>query len=374
MGTALTGLEIKDTYDGLIKTTDNGPLSGTLKALSDGLGNDSTLSLSTTAASIAGTLAVTGNATFDTSTLFVDATNDRVGIGTGSPNRALSINGILGVAAATANTQQLLLSVDAAASYISSSYFGSSSYVPMFLEAGGAVRLAITTAGNVGIGTSTPATFGLLGIQATNAATKSAIGIGVGANGSNASPYTTAMIEAFSTGGTVPCGMYSINTYNDNTRNEISFRTTSTGGTTAERVRITADGLTFNGDTAAANALDDYEEGTWTPTFVGCTFTGTNVAKYTKIGNVVNVQLSFINQTIASASGAASITGLPFTASGFHAGSTNYADAFSTTDTSVRVGQGTNALIFNQNTSASDAVFNNGTTNRSLILSITYFV
>ena len=32
----------------------------------------------------------------------------------------------------------------------------------------------------------------------------------------------------------------------------------------AERVRVTDNGLTFNGDTAAANALDDYEEGTWT--------------------------------------------------------------------------------------------------------------
>jgi len=33
-------------------------------------------------------------------------------------------------------------------------------------------------------------------------------------------------------------------------------------------VSIDADGLKFNGDTAAANALDDYEEGTWTPTIV----------------------------------------------------------------------------------------------------------
>ena len=31
----------------------------------------------------------------------------------------------------------------------------------------------------------------------------------------------------------------------------------------------TGGGITFNGDTAAANALDDYEEGTWTPSFLG---------------------------------------------------------------------------------------------------------
>ena len=34
---------------------------------------------------------------------------------------------------------------------------------------------------------------------------------------------------------------------------------------TSEKVRVNTHGLTFNGDTAAANALDDYEEGTWTP-------------------------------------------------------------------------------------------------------------
>ena len=33
-----------------------------------------------------------------------------------------------------------------------------------------------------------------------------------------------------------------------------------------ERVRVTSlGGIAFNGDTAQANALDDYEEGTWTP-------------------------------------------------------------------------------------------------------------
>ena len=42
----------------------------------------------------------------------------------------------------------------------------------------------------------------------------------------------------------------------------------ATGQTPAERVRIRNDGgITFNGDTAAANALDDYEDGTWTPVF-----------------------------------------------------------------------------------------------------------
>lgn len=52
MGDTLTGLTIQDTYDALIKVTDNGPLSATAKVLTDGLGNDSALSLSTTAVGV----------------------------------------------------------------------------------------------------------------------------------------------------------------------------------------------------------------------------------------------------------------------------------------------------------------------------------
>ena len=58
-----------------------------------------------------------------------------------------------------------------------------------------------------------------------------------------------------------------------------------------ERVRIQAEGLTFNGDTAAANALDDYEEGTWTPALTSGFFSGetytTQSGTYVKIGNQV---------------------------------------------------------------------------------------
>ena len=52
-------------------------------------------------------------------------------------------------------------------------------------------------------------------------------------------------------------------------------------------------GLLFNGDTAAANALDDYEAGTWTPTVegdaTGVLAAPTNSCYYTKIGNTVHI-------------------------------------------------------------------------------------
>ena len=73
-----------------------------------------------------------------------------------------------------------------------------------------------------------------------------------------------------------------------------------------------------------ANTLDDYEEGTWTPTpdgnftYTDSVFTG----NYTKIGRLVNVNMRIVTTTgnVAWISGA-SVTGLPFTAATNRAGS-----------------------------------------------------
>ncbi len=230
MGTTLTGTTPQDTYDSLIKVTDNGPLTGSLKTLTDGLGNDSSLSLSTSAASIAGTLAVSGNAAFDTNVLFVDAANNRVGIGTVVPDVKLSVIGPSG--------------------------------------------------GNAIYWSDLANNSGYLGIRGGAVAS-------VGAD------------------------------------NNLVFETAST-----ERMRVTTDayvrlsastgGIQFNGDTAAANALDDYEEGTFT---VGVSFGGAsvgvttsiNAGKYTKIGRQVTVNGYIQLTSKGSSTGDARITGLPFT-------------------------------------------------------------
>ena len=49
----------------------------------------------------------------------------------------------------------------------------------------------------------------------------------------------------------------------------------------------------YLGGTGAANKLDDYEEGTWTPTSSVVTSLGINFAKYTKIGSQVTVLCQF---------------------------------------------------------------------------------
>jgi hypothetical protein len=105
------------------------------------------------------------------------------------------------------------------------------------------------------------------------------------------------------------------------------FSTTSDGANSpTERMRITSDayvrlaagtgGIQFNGDTAAANALDDYEEGSWTATLSGLTNTSAEFSyfKYTKIGNRVHLQGRFLGQGAAASTGAVTITGVPFTA------------------------------------------------------------
>ena len=84
-----------------------------------------------------------------------------------------------------------------------------------------------------------------------------------------------------------------------------------------ERMRIlSGGGLTFNGDTAAANALDDYEEGTWTPTVSSDASPGGYSIQsgfYTKIGRVVHLQCTVQISSIGSFSGATvNLAGFPF--------------------------------------------------------------
>jgi len=90
------------------------------------------------------------------------------------------------------------------------------------------------------------------------------------------------------------------------------------GTSNTEKVRFqSGGGISFNGDTAAANALDDYEEGSWTPTFQTSNGNGSftvtiNYAKYIKVGGLVHVDC-YLSANISDAgSGAAEIHGLPY--------------------------------------------------------------
>ena len=112
------------------------------------------------------------------------------------------------------------------------------------------------------------------------------------------------------------------------------FSTTANGALSpTERMRITSDGYTrlaagaggiqFNGDTAAANALDDYEEGTWTPTLGGTATYTFQDGTYTKIGNVVTARFRIGVNTLGTGSNS-QISGLPFSSAGVGTGHIGY--------------------------------------------------
>jgi hypothetical protein len=92
--------------------------------------------------------------------------------------------------------------------------------------------------------------------------------------------------------------------------------TIGVGGATAA---ASGAGITFPATQSAssnANTLDDYEEGTYTPTAVGGTTAGTTtyntqVGQYTKIGRMVSVEI-YVNVTAMTGSGELRIS-LPFT-------------------------------------------------------------
>ena len=81
-------------------------------------------------------------------------------------------------------------------------------------------------------------------------------------------------------------------------------------------------GITFPATQSAssdANTLDDYEEGTWSPTIIGTTTAGTvsynsRQGRYTKIGNIVTIS-AWVDWSSGTGSGLLRISGLPFTGS-----------------------------------------------------------
>ena len=221
-------------------------------------------------------------------------------------------------------------------------------------------------AGNVGIGTDSPSTnLQVKGnnakIRITPSAQNNIQALEIGVNNSGVTQYAKIDVA-------------NLVNYDTNIR----FFTNSASSTTqVERLRIlSSGGITFNGDTAAANALDDYEEGTWTPTFVNTTFSGTVSATYTKIGRIVTAQLSFVNQTLSSSSGTASISGLPFVCNASTYGLANFSFTDSLADS---VASGYVSLVgtviqIRANTSTGSTSFVDGTSNKSMMLNVTYYV
>ena len=152
-------------------------------------------------------------------------------------------------------------------------------------------------------------------------------GIGFGAGAGNA--YIKGSIGFMRTGGWGQ-GDFTFNLNTDSSSALVND--------TDELVRIRKEGgITFNGDTAAANALEDYEEGSYTATFYGSS-TGTgspfgmnpNKLRYTKVGRVVHVTgRVYINSSSNNPTGSTRML-LPFTSASNNLGNDGQAYSYVT--------------------------------------------
>jgi hypothetical protein len=125
---------------------------------------------------------------------------------------------------------------------------------------------------------------------------------------------------------------------------------------------------------ANANTLDDYEEGTWTPTDgsgAGRTFTDIT-SKYTKIGRQLTISAYFVTAVSANGLGVV-IGGLPFTSLASTAQAGTYSSSGGTAGIAVLGASTTNLNI------VTTANYNTGITNAQMsfcgvAISLTYFI
>ena len=135
--------------------------------------------------------------------------------------------------------------------------------------------------------------------------------------------------------------------------------------TTGNLIVANGQGVDFSATpgTGTSELLADYEEGTWTPAYIGTTTNPTvsytsQLGRYTKVGRIVNVS-GFIQATPSVAGvGSLQISGLPFTSANVmeYAGSVGYCSQFTVTGAPISIVAGQNATVMNlYKTASADA-------------------
>jgi hypothetical protein len=178
-------------------------------------------------------------------------------------------------------------------------------------------------------------------------------------------------------------GVYKENSTAGDVSSYMSFQTRLHPSGTVEKARLTSAGNLqfvqngagiifdqYSGTSGALNnsTLNDYEIGTWTPSLGGTATYTAQSARYTKIGNVVTIELDMTVSTIGTGS-TTTITGLPFTVAASPGGAV-YVGYYSNLATSVTFlngrldGSGTyitmQGTTGNINIVGSSAIFGNG--------------
>ena len=398
-------------------------LNGQTKAIySDGAGSGAAMVDAFTDLSVP-SFFVSGDLTVDTTTLVVDAGNDRVGIGISSPTTTLDVAGSVRLKTGATGTPVI---VSTGSDTQGTLRFGSSGneysinsgadYVAMIFNTNGAERMRIDSSGNVGIGQA-PSTFSnftilelkggtagamlnfenssstrvssftyddsndLLRIQnflanpiafetsdtermrilanGTLLVGKTADDNSIGFKTNTDSTYmvasgqtptfinrlasdgdllefrkdSTAVGSIASEGGDLVVGTGNVGMRFFDASNAIIPRISGGGGSDASiDIGLVSGGNNFRfkdlylsggayiGGTGSANKLDDYEEGTFTPTLTDTSggisptyIDAFRLGNYTKVGNVVNFILEVRTSTVSGGSNSElRITGLPF--------------------------------------------------------------
>lgn len=130
---------------------------------------------------------------------------------------------------------------------------------------------------------------------------------------------------------------------------------------------------------ANANTLDDYEEGTWTPVIkfggatTGITYGAATLGRYTKVGRQVTASCTCTLTSKGTATGSATLEGLPFSAvndSVYSSAAIGYAVGFaSLTGTVLGLVQAntTRVLLYQSNNGAAAGLTNTNLTNTSAL-------
>jgi hypothetical protein len=96
----------------------------------------------------------------------------------------------------------------------------------------------------------------------------------------------------------------------------IVFKIGASTGSMSDVAKFTDSGLCFGTDTAGANALDDYEEGTWTPTINSSLNANIAVGRYVKVGSLVMASGRLDWNSNSGSGGGIGMGGLPFATHG----------------------------------------------------------
>jgi hypothetical protein len=188
------------------------------------------------------------------------------------------------------------------------------------------------SAGNRFIGSSAYAsTFGTTSANALELATNNTVRMSIAATGAAAFGgnviIPAASILYFDGGGDTFMREPSANIVQVNTAGALAMTIDATQNVIIEGYVYPNSGI-YLGGSVAANLLDDYEEGTWTPAYTPTTGTFTTITtvgagSYTKVGRLVTVFGSVRTSgtlDVTGASGNLKITGLPFACNATAAG------------------------------------------------------